>query len=145
MKNAIYRVIPALSAAVLLLALVSCSGNETPQGTTAAKPEEKAAVAQSQTTSQQVQPAAVQQENQPSEKAEKSAETMQPTVSETAEITGTVMLSDAGVVIQTDQGEYGVTGKDLTDMAGKTVTIVGTLQESEGRQIIQVISAAEAK
>jgi len=144
------RIIPILLAAVLLPVLVSCSGSETPQGTSAVKPEEKSALAQTQQAQPlkemgknvEPQPGAAQQETQSSEK---SAETMQQATSEIAEITGTVMLSDAGVVIQTDQGEFGVTGKDLSDMAGKTINIVGTLEESDGRQIIQVIFAAEAK
>jgi hypothetical protein len=171
MKNSICRIIPALLTAALLVGLVSCSGGETPQGSSAAKPEQNAAVAQTQPAGQpaeaqqaqpaqqaqqaqpaaevsktaESQPAAAQQEAQPAQKAENAPETPQPAASETAEITGTVMVGDAGVVIQTDEGDVGVTGQDLTPMAGKTVNVVGTLQESDGRRMIQVISVVEVK
>jgi len=143
MKKMICGIVPTVLMVALLLALASCSGSESPQATGNAKPEENAAVAQTQPA--EPQQATGQQEMQPSEKAEQSTEPMQPAASETAEITGTVMLGDAGVVIQTDQGDFGVIGKDLTDMAGKTVNIIGTLEESGGRQMIQVISVVEAQ
>jgi len=149
MKKKIYRIVSELLAVAFLLALVSCSGSEAPQATSEAKPEDKSAVAQTQPAEPQQEQAAKEMSNseqtQSSETAAQSTETNQPAVSETVSITGTVILSDAGVLIQTDQGEYGVTGQDLTDMAGKTVNIIGTLQESGGRQMIQVISVVEAQ
>ncbi len=160
MNTKIYRMLPAFFAALLLVALVSCSGSETPQGTSATQSEETTAVGQNQPNDQQPQPTeemskteepqtgAVQQETQPSETsetAEKAAESQQAETSEATEITGTVIVSDSGVVIQTDQEELAVSGQDLTDMAGKKVKIVGTIQEIDGRRTIQVISVSEAQ
>lgn len=165
MKRLMERSTHILLIVALACLLAACSGNETPQGTSSAQPEDKSGVAQSQPSEPQAQPAeiekaqggeeagqqdasqpeAAQKDAQSSETGEKTAEAMQPAESETAEITGTVMLSDAGVVIATDQGDYGVVGQDLTKMAGKTVNIIGTLEESDGRKMIRVTSVVEVQ
>jgi hypothetical protein len=65
--------------------------------------------------------------------------------SEVAEIMGTVLDSGGEIVVFTDQGNYAVTGEDLSDMVGKTVRVLGSLQENEGRRTIKVISVYEVK
>jgi hypothetical protein len=57
-----------------------------------------------------------------------------------AEIMGTDLDSGGEIVVFTDQGNYAVTGEDLSDMVGKTVRVPGSLQEDEGRRTIKVIS-----
>lgn len=64
---------------------------------------------------------------------------------EVAEIMGTVLDTDGQIVVFTDKGNYAVTGEDLSDMVGKTVRVLGALQEAEGRQTIKVISFSEVK
>lgn len=65
--------------------------------------------------------------------------------SDVAEIMGTVLDSGGEIVVFTDQGNYAVTGEDLSDMVGKTVRVLGSLQEEEGRRTINVISVYEVK
>ena len=64
---------------------------------------------------------------------------------EVAEIMGTVLDSGGEIIVFTDQGNYVVTGEDLSDMVGKTVRVLGSLQEDEGRRTINVISVYEIK
>lgn len=64
---------------------------------------------------------------------------------EVAEIMGTVLDSGGEIVVFTDQGNYAVTGEDLSDMVGKTVRVLGSLQEDGGRRTIKVISVYEIK
>ena len=64
---------------------------------------------------------------------------------EMAEIMGTVLDSGGEIVVFTDQGNYAVTGEDLSDMVGKTVRVLGSLEESDGRRVIKVISVYEVK
>jgi hypothetical protein len=45
----------------------------------------------------------------------------------------------------TDQGNFTVAGEDLSDMVGKTVRVLGSLQEDQGRRTIKVISVYEIK
>jgi hypothetical protein len=62
-----------------------------------------------------------------------------------AEIMGTVLDSDGQIVVFTQTGNYAVTGEDLSAMVGKTVRVRGSLQETEGRPTINVISFDEIK
>jgi hypothetical protein len=64
---------------------------------------------------------------------------------EVAEIMGTVLDSGGEIVVFTDQGNYTVTGEDLSDMVGKTVRVLGSLQEEGGHRTIRVISVYEIK
>jgi type IV secretory pathway VirB10-like protein len=64
---------------------------------------------------------------------------------EVAEIMGTVLDSGGEIIVFTDQGNYAVTGEDLSDMVGKTVRVLGSLQEDQGRRTIKVISVYEIK
>jgi type IV secretory pathway VirB10-like protein len=64
---------------------------------------------------------------------------------EVAEIMGTVLDSGGEIVVFTDQGNFTVAGEDLSDMVGKTVRVLGSLQEDQGRRTIKVISVYEIK
>lgn len=56
----------------------------------------------------------------------------------TAEISGILEQSEAGIKLVSDSGEYLVTGQDLAEMVGKTVTIKGAVEESGGQMKIKV-------
>lgn len=55
-----------------------------------------------------------------------------------SEISGVLEQSEAGIVLVSDSGKYLVTGQDLTAMIDKTVTIKGTVEESDGQKKITV-------
>ena len=153
-----FKWICVLSLVVALaFGFAACSGKEGANPRAKAKQEDRA------------QPA--QQAAQPSSAAEQSAEAQpesstaapeaQPQDSaqapgatppageigkpEVAEIMGTVLDSGGEIIVFTDQGNYAVTGEDLSDMVGKTVRVLGSLQENEGRPTIKVISVYEIK
>ncbi len=56
---------------------------------------------------------------------------------------GTVVKSGKGYVLETDEGDYIVKGKDLSKMAGKLVEVTGIITESEKGDIIDVKSVEE--
>jgi len=61
-------------------------------------------------------------------------------------ITGTVEKTDSGIVISAQDGNtYMVQGKDLSNMVGKTVTVTGTLAESESGKTVTIISVEESQ
>lgn len=60
-------------------------------------------------------------------------------------IQGTIEQSDAGLVIVADDGEYQLSGQDLSAMVGKQVKVTGTLTEGEGVRMIKVMSVEELK
>jgi hypothetical protein len=60
------------------------------------------------------------------------------TPADKVEISGVLEQGEYGIVLVSDSGKYLVTGKDLTEMVGKTVTIKGTAQESAGQMKIEV-------
>jgi len=62
---------------------------------------------------------------------------------ETLTITGTVMQTDAGLVILTDAGNYNLTGQDLSSMVDKEVEVSGTVTEGDGGSTISVTSVRE--
>ena len=55
-----------------------------------------------------------------------------------SEISGVLEQSEAGIKLVSDSGEYLVTGQDLAEMVGKTVTIKGAVEESAGQMKIRV-------
>jgi DNA replication initiation complex subunit (GINS family) len=147
----------SLLVVAMAFGFAACSGKEGANPGAKAKQEDRA------------QPA--QQAAQPSEPAEQSAEVQTPPSGappvaqpqdaaqapgaapppgeigkpEVAEIMGTVLDSGGEIVVFTDQGNFAVTGEDLSDMIGKTVRVLGSLQEDEGRRTINVISVYEIK
>ena len=58
-------------------------------------------------------------------------------------IVGTVVQHGKVFVIEADEGDYIVKGKDLSKMAGKMVEVTGTISESEKGDTIEVKSAEE--
>ncbi len=58
-------------------------------------------------------------------------------------IVGTVVKHGKQFVIETDEGDYIVKGKDLTSMTGKMVEVTGTISESDKGDIIEVKSVEE--
>lgn len=151
-----------LMVVALAFGFTACSGKEGASQGAKAKPEDRA-----QPADQAAQPA--EQAAQPSQAAEQSAEVQTPAPAaegqpqdaaqapsdappegeigkpEVAEIMGTVLDSGGEIVVFTDQGNYAVTGEDLSDMVGKTVRVLGSLQEDGGHRTIKVISVYEIK
>ena len=135
----------------LAVGISACSSEEAGRPSAKAKQEDQA------------QPAATAE--QPSDAAEKSAQSQEPAAGapavaqpqdaaqapgeivkpEVAEIMGTVLDSGGEIVVFTDKGNFAVTGEDLSDMVGKTVRVLGSLQETEGKPTINVISVYEVK
>ena len=58
-------------------------------------------------------------------------------------IAGTVVKTDKGLVIEADDGDYLIKGKDLTKMVGKMVEITGVITETEKGDTIEVKSFEE--
>jgi hypothetical protein len=58
-------------------------------------------------------------------------------------IVGTVVQHGKVFVIEADEGDYIVKGKDLSKMVGKMVEVTGTISESEKGDTIEVKSAEE--
>ena len=95
-----------------------------------------------QSAQSQAPAAGVPAETQPQDTAQAQGEIVKP---EVAEIMGTILDSGGEIVVFTDKGNYAVTGEDLSDMVGKTVRVLGSLQETDGRPTIKVISVYEVK
>ena len=58
-------------------------------------------------------------------------------------IVGTVVKHGKQFVIEADEGDYIVKGKDLTNMTGKMVEITGTISETDKGDTIEVKSVEE--
>ena len=58
-------------------------------------------------------------------------------------IVGTVVQSGKNFVIEADDGDYIVKGKDLTKMVGKLVEVTGKITESDKGDVIEVKSVEE--
>jgi hypothetical protein len=58
-------------------------------------------------------------------------------------IVGTVVKSGKGFIIEADDGDYIVKGKDVSKMVGKMVEVTGTITESEKGDSIDVKSVEE--
>ena len=61
---------------------------------------------------------------------------------EAVKIDGTLMQTENGLALVTDTQAYVVSGRDLSDMLGKTVTVTGALAEVDGGQVIEVMTVA---
>jgi hypothetical protein len=59
---------------------------------------------------------------------------------EPTEIGGKVQQTEKGLALTTDSATYMISGKDLTDLVGKSVKVTGVLAAADGGQIIQVTS-----
>ena len=61
-------------------------------------------------------------------------------------VTGTVQQSEKGIVIAADNGDtYLVMGQDLSEMVGKTVKAIGTLEEGDAGKTLTITSVEEVK
>ncbi len=60
-------------------------------------------------------------------------------------IVGTVMKSGKGFIIEADDGDYTVRGKDLSKMVGKLVEVTGVITEGEKGDTIDVKSVEEVQ
>jgi hypothetical protein len=58
-------------------------------------------------------------------------------------IAGTVVKTDKGIVIEAEDGDYIVKGKDLSKMVGKMVEATGKITESDKGDVIDVTSFEE--
>lgn len=58
-------------------------------------------------------------------------------------IAGTVVKSDEGIIIEAEDGDYLVEGKDLSDMVGKFVEVTGYVTETDQGYVIQVKKVEE--
>ncbi len=56
---------------------------------------------------------------------------------------GTVVKQGKGFVIETDDGDYILKGKDVSKLAGKLVEVTGIITESNKGDIIEVKSIEE--
>jgi hypothetical protein len=139
-----------LMVGMLAFGLTACSGNEGARPSAEAEQDDRA-----QPADQAAQPMKADEQSAeapPAEQPQEAAEApgdAEPAgeigTPEVAEIMGTVLDADGEIVVFTDQGNYAVTGEDLSDMVGKTVRVLGSLQEDGGRRTIKVISVYEIK
>ncbi len=60
-------------------------------------------------------------------------------------IVGTVVKTDKGFIIEAEDGDYLIKGKDLSKMVGKLVEATGIITESEKGDSIEVKSFEEIK
>jgi Na+-transporting methylmalonyl-CoA/oxaloacetate decarboxylase gamma subunit len=75
---------------------------------------------------------------QPPISAQETAQAKEPSgQSGVVTITGTVENGLDGVIISAEDGDYAVSGKDLSDMEGMTVRVTGALKESGGLRTIE--------
>ncbi|MEW6441234.1 MAG: YSC84-related protein [bacterium] len=60
-------------------------------------------------------------------------------------VTGKLERADSGWVLESEQGRYQISGKEVANLQGKTVRVTGTVSESEGQKIIHVRSIRESE
>jgi hypothetical protein len=58
-------------------------------------------------------------------------------------VAGTVVQTDEGIIIEAEDGDYLVQGKDLSDMVGKAVEVTGIITETDQGYVIQVKKVEE--
>jgi hypothetical protein len=58
-------------------------------------------------------------------------------------IAGSVVKTPKGIIIEADDGDYLVKGKDLSSMVGKMVEVTGIITESDKGDVIEVKSFEE--
>ncbi len=60
-------------------------------------------------------------------------------------LTGTIAKTDAGLVIQTADGDFAVAGADLVALVGKKVEALGKVTKGDAGQIFNIVSVKEIK
>jgi hypothetical protein len=155
----IKRVGVSLMVVALALGFVACSGNEgarpsaeVEQDDRAQPAEQAAQPSKTDEQSAEIQSSLPEPEVPEAEQARDAAQApgaVSPADEmgkhEVAEIMGTVLDSGGEIIVFTDQGNYTVAGEDLSGMVGKTVRVLGSLQEDGDRRTIEVISVYEIK
>lgn len=58
-------------------------------------------------------------------------------------IEGTVVETDGGLALQAADGTYILAGQDLSDMVGKKVKVMGTIEEGDNGKTLNVVSVEE--
>ena len=125
------REIKALVVLLFALALmVACSQQSGTEEQAAAQKE------------QQAQPASEQQAALPA--ADQLAQESQPDQAAvpTDEIQGTVVKTEDGIVIFSDKGSFMVAGQELDGLVGKNVKVTGTIEESDGKSVLNISSVS---
>ena len=59
-----------------------------------------------------------------------------------AQIRGTVVKTEEGIVIFSDRGSFMVAGQDLEGLVGKNVSVIGTIEETEGKSVVNILSVS---
>jgi hypothetical protein len=60
-----------------------------------------------------------------------------------ATVTGTIEQSDAGLVLNADDGTYILAGEDVSAMVGKKVKAMGTISEGDNGKTLTVTAVEE--
>jgi hypothetical protein len=60
-------------------------------------------------------------------------------------VTGTVLKTEAGLVLEAVDGTYLIVGQDLSDMVGKKIKATGTISEGKAGKTIEVMAVEEIK
>ena len=60
-------------------------------------------------------------------------------------VTGTVVKSEKGLVIESADGSYVLAGQDAAEMVGKKVKIVGTIAEGDEGKTLTIMSIEEVQ
>lgn len=58
-------------------------------------------------------------------------------------IVGTVVKTDEGLILEADDGDYLIKGKDLSDMIDKVVEVTGYISETDKGYVITVKAVDE--
>jgi predicted nucleic acid-binding Zn-ribbon protein len=134
-----------IAMVLLVLAYVSCTGKpESEISQTEQQTQESSMTAQEQEEPESSTTA--QSPEQPPASAEEAAQAQEPSEqSGVITVTGTVESGVDGIIISADDGDYAVSGKDLSDMEGLTVRVTGALKESEGLRTIEATDVVIVK
>ena len=131
---------------ILLTAMVAmavaCSGNEPPNQLAGVKKEGQTAAMDQKDPSAG---AAAQQDQSRSEPVRTVQQSAPAEIPKAVELTGMVEQSGDGIVIVTDLGKYNVVRQDLSEMVGKTVKVMGAVEESAGQYTIKVLSYSQSE
>jgi hypothetical protein len=79
----------------------------------------------------------------PAKQEESTSIKSAPAAGQEETIAGTVVKTDKGIVIEAEDGDYIVKGKDLSKMVGKMIEATGVITESDKGDVIEVKSYEE--
>lgn len=129
-----------VAMALLVLAFTSCNSKKPEGETSQTEQQTQESSMTMQEQEEQESSTAAQSPEQPSTTPEQEAAQVQEISgdSKVITVTGTVESGPGGIFISTGDGTYAISGRDLSDMAGMTVKVTGTLKESEEQHTIEV-------